>query len=183
MDTICFVLRILTIFFAIQYHLPTTDQEYTKSVYFKAFAAGLLFLKYLIFLALICSLILLRAYVGQLLQEALRRFEEPAYYYLIISQLLSVCIGLFLGLEHLIDELKKEGRWKLNLPKLLLIGLPSSFFSLAHIWFGFQFLNGKIAYTLVSLFGPGTDFILLFQIILGYVIITSPYKYNEKFLM
>jgi|UniRef100_A0AC35FNC6 hypothetical protein len=40
MDTICFVLRILTIFFAIQYHLPTTDQEYTKSVYFKAFAAG-----------------------------------------------------------------------------------------------------------------------------------------------
>jgi hypothetical protein len=40
MDTICFVLRILTIFFAIQYHLPSTDQEYTRSVYFKAFAAG-----------------------------------------------------------------------------------------------------------------------------------------------
>uniref|UniRef100_A0AC34G3W1 Transmembrane protein 33 n=1 Tax=Panagrolaimus sp. ES5 TaxID=591445 RepID=A0AC34G3W1_9BILA len=40
MDTICFVLRVLTVFFAIQYHLPTTDQEYTRSVYFKAFAAG-----------------------------------------------------------------------------------------------------------------------------------------------
>lgn len=44
MDMICFILRILTIVFAVQYHLPSADVEYTKSVYFKAFAAGLVLL-------------------------------------------------------------------------------------------------------------------------------------------
>uniref|UniRef100_A0A7E4W7D8 Transmembrane protein 33 n=1 Tax=Panagrellus redivivus TaxID=6233 RepID=A0A7E4W7D8_PANRE len=39
-DTFTFVLRLLTIVFAVLYNLPSSDHQYVKSVYFKAFAAA-----------------------------------------------------------------------------------------------------------------------------------------------
>lgn len=136
-------------------------------------------LKYLVFFALIYSLILLRGYVDQLFLASYQRFEEPAYYYyLVISLLVNTCIGVLLGLEYFINELIKEGRWKINLPKLLLVGLPSLYFSMTNIGFiSNPFLYEKLALPVLYLFKYGTGFVSFFQVILGYVIITSPYKY------
>jgi MFS superfamily sulfate permease-like transporter len=140
-------------------------------------------LKYLIYITLIFILIVLREYVEKLFSESYYRYENPAMFcYAVISLLLGVCIGLFLGLEHLISELRKEGPWKINLPKLILAGLLSLYCSLFNIWVlsGSQFMREIIAYPLLYLFRYGSGYVSLFQMILGYVVITSFFKYSDK---
>lgn len=140
-------------------------------------------LKYLICILLICFLIILREYVGKLFSASYYRIEYPEiFYYGIINLFLGVSIGLFLGLEYLIKELGKEGTWKINLPKLILFGLPSLYFSLSPIWFlsHSEFIHEIIAYPLLYLFRYGSSYVSLFQVILGYVVITSLFKYSEK---
>lgn len=140
-------------------------------------------LKYLIYFPLIFFLIILRQFVEKSFSASYYRFEYPEmFYYMVISLLLGVCIGLFLGLEHLIRELGKEGTWKINLPKLILVGLPSLYFSLSNIWVlsGNQFMREIIAYPLLYLFRSGSGDASLIQVILGYVVITSFFKYSEK---
>jgi hypothetical protein len=132
--------------------------------------------KYFIYITLLILLILLREYVEKLFSASYYRYEDPAFfYYAGISLLLGVGIGLFLGLEHYIRELGKEGKWKINLPKLILVGLPSLYFSISNILFfsNNQFVREIIAYPLLSLFRHSLNYISIFQIILGYVIITS----------
>lgn len=140
-------------------------------------------LKYLIYIILIFFLIVLREYVEKLFSASYYRYEDPAIFcYGVISLLLGICIGVFLGLEHLFKEIGKEGMWKINLPKLILVGLPSLYFSLANIWMlsGSQIMQEVIAYPLLYLFRYGSGYVSLFQMILGYVVITSFFKYREK---
>lgn len=49
------------------------------------------------------------------------------------AELLSFFIfGLLLGLEHLISEIKKpSGRWTFNVPRFILLGIPSLIFGLS----------------------------------------------------
>lgn len=139
--------------------------------------------KYLIYITLILFLIVLRDYVGKLVSESYYRFENSsAIYYAVISLILGICIGAFLGLEHLIGECGKEGRWKINLPKLILVGLPSLYVSLTNIYFfsGSVFIMKIIAQPLSYLLKYGLDHVSLFQVIFGFVVITSFFKYNEK---
>lgn len=139
-------------------------------------------LKYLIFVISIFLLIVLREYVDKLFLESYYRFKYPGvYFYLVISLIFGVCIGLFMGAEHLIKELKKEGTWKINLPKLIIVGLPSLYFSLSNIWFASsnQFIHKIIASPSLYLFKYGLGFISLFQMVLGYVVITSFFKEQE----
>lgn len=139
-------------------------------------------LKYLIHITLIFFMIALREYVEKLFSDSYYRQESAMFFYLVISLLLGVCIGLILGLEHLLSELGKEGMCKINLPKLLLVGLPSLYFSLTNIWFlgDSQFLREIISYPLHYFFRYGPSYVSLFQVILGYVVITSFFKCNEK---
>ncbi|HEY8892584.1 MAG TPA: hypothetical protein VIM70_20305 [Clostridium sp.] len=139
-------------------------------------------LKYLIFIILIFFMIILREYVEKLYLDSHLRFESAMYFYLVINLLLGVCIGLILGLEHLLSEFRKEGMWKINFPKLILVGIPSLYFSLTNVWFlgKSQFLREIISYPLHYFFRYGSSYISLFQVILGYVVITSFFKYNEK---
>ncbi|WP_434511726.1 hypothetical protein [Desulfitobacterium sp. AusDCA] len=135
-------------------------------------------LKYLIYIILLFFLIALREYVEKLFLNSYHRFKYPEiFYYLVVNVFLGICIGLFLGLEHLIEELGKEGTWKINLTKLILVGLPSLYFSLANIWV----LSGnRFMQELLYLNRYGSGYVSLFQMIFGYMVITSFFKYNEK---
>ena len=139
-------------------------------------------LKHLTYIILIFFMIALREYVEKLFLDSYYRQESAMCFYLGISLLLGVCIGAILGLEHLLSELGKEGIWKINLPKLIVLGLPSLYFSLTNIWFlsGSYFLREIISYPLQYLFKYGSSYVVLFQLIFGYVVITSFFKYNEK---
>ncbi|MBU3178872.1 hypothetical protein KPL47_21410 [Clostridium estertheticum] len=86
-------------------------------------------------------------------------------------------IGLLLGLEHSIHEIKKEGTWIINVPKFLLMGLPSLYFSLAvFIYYSSNQLVRKISYPIDILITSNQSFIWVFPLILGHSIITSFYK-------
>ncbi|MFT4146593.1 MAG: hypothetical protein QM644_19290 [Mobilitalea sp.] len=82
----------------------------------------------------------------------------------------------------MIKEFKQLGKWKINLPKLLLIGLPSIFFAV-----NYEMLNAGIhsVYKLFAsqiLFSSAGSpiFSTVFQIIFGYVIATSFYKDKDS---
>jgi hypothetical protein len=140
-------------------------------------------LKYLIYITIIIFIIVLKEYVQKLFSDAYYRYELGSiFFYVVISSFLGICIGLFLGLEHLFSELGKEGTWKINLPKLIIVGLPSLYISIANIWVfgGSKFLHNIIPYPLINLLRYGSGYVSLFQMILGYVIITSFFKYSDE---
>lgn len=90
-------------------------------------------------------------------------------------------IGFILGFEHFLCELKKDGIWKINIPKLILLGIPSLYFSIIV----FIYLNNTLSMAMPFLSSPigevarsKIDIISIFQLILGYTIITSFYKIN-----
>lgn len=137
---------------------------------------------YLIYSVLILLIILLEGYVGNFLSANIKQGIHVNYFYLILSIIIGISVGLVLGLEHFIRETKKEGTWRINLPKLILVGLPSLYASLTMVFFysGSHFLQNIIAYPLFYFFRYIYNYLPLFELTLGYVVITSFYKYNEN---
>ena len=89
-------------------------------------------------------------------------------------------IGVILGINHLAAEVKKNGVWKANWPKLTMLGIPSLFcsFTLPIGLYGGQFL-GRILYFLMNqLTNNYWDAYYLFPLILGHTLITGFYKYD-----
>lgn len=134
-------------------------------------------LKYLIYILILCVLIFLKEYAYGKVKYLYYRFWGGAlsYYLLIIIPLFfNVLIGLLLGLEHYLGELRKTGVWKANLPKLILVGLPSLYFSLTYV---IGLIDIPFIQTKLLLFARlGTEYVSAFQIILGFVLITSLQK-------
>jgi len=91
-----------------------------------------------------------------------------------------ISIGLLIGLEHLIQEIRKTGSWRINIAKLVLLGIPSLYFSCGNsIYFGLgKFLPNVITYPIAMLIG-NNNLLSIFQIVLGYSIISSFYKKVE----
>ncbi len=125
---------------------------------------------------------IIKGYVENLSKEYLRQELHFNFYYMVSSVLICACIGLLLGSEHIIREIRKEGMWKINLPKLILVGIPSLYFGLIYIWIyiGSQFSQNIKIYPGIHLMRYVLDSVPFFQVILGYVVITSFYKYSEK---
>lgn len=135
----------------------------------------------------IIILILVMVFLGQYVFESIRRnvqetYNINPYFQNIIMLIFYGGIGLLLGLEHLIQEIKKQGKWVVNIPKLVLMGIPSLYFSLSiFIYYSSsQFVREVLSYPTGILLNNGGNFISVFQLILGYSIITSFYKKNEK---
>ncbi|MCY6485431.1 hypothetical protein OW763_13940 [Clostridium aestuarii] len=137
--------------------------------------------KYFVFIFLILVIV----FGGQYILEGIRKNAQATYiipwYLSVIMIIFYVSIGLLMGLEHLICEIKKEGTWAINLPKIVLMGLPSLYFSLTVFicYSNNQFVRNVWAYP-IGILIKNTTIISVFQLILGYSIITSFYKHNEK---
>lgn len=137
-----------------------------------------LWLKYFIYILLILAWISFEGYIeGRFRVDFNRNFRINVDFYALVI-LINVGMGLLLGAEHLINEIKKEGNWKINLPKIILIVLPSLYFSLTYyfLYNTNQFVQKILTYPFVALFKNGTTFISTFQLIVGYMLITSFYK-------
>ncbi len=138
-------------------------------------------LKYCIYILLLSVLIFMKEYVTGKLEFSYKRTWGAGYGYITlitIPFIFNLMIGLFFGIEHFLVEIKKAGKWKISLPKLILVGLPSLFFSLTnHI----ACINNTFVHnTLLRITALGINFIPLFQIVLGYVFITCLYKRKLK---
>lgn len=90
----------------------------------------------------------------------------------------NIIIGATMGLEHFLKEIKKAGKLRINIPKLILMGIPSLYLTpILFVFYGenkfTQLLYGWIGKYLVY---NANTLVFLFQYLLGYIIITSFYK-------
>lgn len=139
--------------------------------------------KYFIYIVLIIVVV----FLGQHVIESVKKNAETTFdINLNFQNALMIIfyggIGLLLGLEHLVCEMKKEGKWKINFPKLVLMGIPSLYFSLTFFLYysNNQFVQDILSYPIILLLNTSTSFLSVFQLIFGYSVITSFYKYNGK---
>jgi len=142
-----------------------------------------LWIKYLIYMCLILIVVFGGQHVFVVYkQNAEKAFNFRPYYENILMIIFYGGIGFLLGLEHLIEEIKKEGVWQINIPKLVLMGIPSLYFSLYIFIYcsSNQFVQAVLGYPIGILSKDSASFIVVFQLILGYSIITSFYKKKNK---
>lgn len=137
-----------------------------------------LWLKYCIYILLLSGLIFSKEYViGKMEVVYSSTWGAGVSYILLITMplIFNLLIGLFIGIEYLTEEIKKIGRWKINMAKFILVGLPSLFFSFTY---HYAYINNTFVQSKLLRYATlGTNFIPIFQIIFGYVVITSFYKY------
>ncbi len=138
-------------------------------------------IKYAIYILLICIVLFLKDYVvGKIEYSFQRTFGANGSYILLITIpfIFNLAIGFLIGIENFINEINKDGKWRINLPKIILVGVPSLFFSLTYHFASIN--NFFVQHYLLKYTTLGTNFIPVFQILLGYVFITCLYKYNVR---
>lgn len=74
-------------------------------------------------------------------------------------------IGVVLGLDKLLSEIKKEGKWKVDISRLIILGIPSLFFSMPYL-----------VIRLLTLHKSFENIFTISSIIFGYILISSLYK-------
>ena len=116
----------------------------------------------LLFAFIFCNYIL--TYLKELMNKTFQ--PEPSF---TLTIAVYVMLGILLGLEHLFMERKKEGKWRINLPKLLLLGIPS-------LTCVFPVIFYPLIHTLVS----NEALLSLVQVIFGYALSSSFYKSPPK---
>lgn len=91
-----------------------------------------------------------------------------------------IVFGLLLGLEMFLLEMIKDGKWMINLPRLILLGAPSLYFSSVILILScpIALIRRTISYPILY-FLKYEDILSIFQVILGYIIITSFIKVKE----
>ena len=84
----------------------------------------------------------------------------------ISMQLFHYLLGALLGIEHLIDQFKKSGRFKFNLERFLIVGIPAFVLSIDYL--ELYYVRVGLTYTPI--------FLLFLRMVFGYYLITSIYK-------
>ena len=134
-------------------------------------------LKYLIYIVVIYFAVVGRGYLVNWYSAYAGQTYNYVNLRLLTIVLTTALIGALLGLDHLLIHRKRPGKWKVNWPKLILLGVPSLVFSMFNFLWSPVLIN--ILNALMPLFRPAMydgGFIAIFQLILGYAIITSFYK-------
>jgi hypothetical protein len=87
-----------------------------------------------------------------------------------------VLIGFAFGLETFFNEKRKSGKWKVNIRKLVFLGLPTFFLTLTSI----PPIIFKLPIYQIdpAILNTGL-FFNISEMVLGYVIITSFYKVDQ----
>ncbi|GMQ58830.1 hypothetical protein AN1V17_32260 [Vallitalea sediminicola] len=86
--------------------------------------------------------------------------------------LINIVMGTLFGLESLLRHMRIQGKWHINIRKLLLLGIPLLLLSIEY--FNFILLNDLLRLGNRYLLVPARE--PFFRFMLGYVIITSFHK-------
>ena len=85
-------------------------------------------------------------------------------------------VGMIFGLEKIFGEMNKIGSWKVNLPRLIVVGLPSFLVGTYIILFiNYIFIPQFLNLNFVNF----ALFINFMQMLFGYILVTSFYKVEE----
>lgn len=92
-----------------------------------------------------------------------------------IALLFNVIMGMLLGTEHIIKNIKIRGKWEIDIKKFFIIGIPSLLLSVEAIhFFLLNNILNKIGMSVFYLIAPARE--PFFRILFGYTFITSLYK-------
>ncbi|AOA01520.1 MAG: hypothetical protein RR638_12330 [Carnobacterium sp.] len=81
----------------------------------------------------------------------------------------TIFLGVLIGIEFLVSQINKSGKWRINLAKLTFLGIPSILFT----FFNVQIANLNPGLNFLS---TNQTFLIFWQIVLGYTLVTSFYK-------
>ncbi len=138
-------------------------------------------LKYTIYFILLMFLIYLKMYFNKKFVD--KDTFQFHYYALVISFIIGIGLGLLLGLEHFIGEMKKRGRWRINLPKLILVAVPCFYFSLSYVIMASSLplpIINTLFYPTIFIHRYFTGYEVFLQLITGYILLTSFDKYHPN---
>ena len=99
-------------------------------------------------------------------------YDNNSLYLAFINFIFFGGIGIALGLDNFICSTKKKGKWKFNISKLLILGIPSLICSISYVPFIFNLFNG----TFPKAFSEN-NIIIISNVALGHTLISSFYKY------
>lgn len=138
-------------------------------------------IRYLVYILLVFGLIYLDGYVGKQQAIYLKETFNVSIVYFIISMIIKIGIGSVLGLEYIINEMSKEGTWKVNLPKIILIVVPTLYFSIS---FPLLYLYDNLIYMVLTypmfiFMRNDSVYIYISQLMLGYFLITNFFKQSK----
>ena len=135
--------------------------------------------KYLVYIAAIYFALVLRTQLEALQKQYIWQNGSAQYSLCLLSiAVIGVLIGALLGLDHILVHRKRAGKWHVNWPKLIVLGVPSLLLSLYLFTFSAPFFLSFIN-ALMPLYARLTydgGFIVVFELILGYAVMTSFYK-------
>jgi|GEM_PF-764928 hypothetical protein len=137
---------------------------------------ALSWLKYFVYFLLVVLFIWVKGPLETLFQN--NSASKVNYFLYSLVVLYPIVFGVIFGLEAFINERARIGKWKLNLPKLILIIIPSLYVSA--LYFIALIPNQKVSDIFIApmlkLFGTSGYFITIFQILLGYSLMTLFFK-------
>lgn len=95
-----------------------------------------------------------------------------------LNLVINICIGILLGMDFLFNEIKKSGKIKVYWVRMIIMGIPSMYLSLSYVihFCSNRYIQSTLAYPINILISINTDYITIFQMVLGFIIITSFYK-------
>ena len=96
------------------------------------------------------------------------------YIEMVVEFILFTMIGILMGIETLLTERQKEGKWKVDLYKLIILGLPILLISFIDFIYYSNIEVGPLRF-LVS-----NNFMYIFKIIFGYILVTSFIKKQNE---
>lgn len=121
--------------------------------------------KYIIYITLIIAYLFVNAYITHLINFNIGSTYTITPIMIIYGETKYMVLGLILGLENIIREKKKEGNWKIDAKKLIIIGLPLLIITV---------LPYKL--TMLIIQKDNTTIRIMSAVILGYITISSFYK-------
>src|SRR5690625_4871924 len=137
---------------------------------------------YLLYTILFIIFILIVLKIEQVLQMKANK-ELRLMPLLLYRQIVYVLVGIMIGIPSLLREWKRSGSWKVDIGKLLIIGVPTcllayypNIYFLSDVEF---FLNTFLSHLLLTVGSAQIVFHLLF----GLILVTSFYKEENKYLL
>lgn len=91
---------------------------------------------------------------------------------LIPVNIITTCIGLVLGLTHFMKERKKTGPWRINYIQLIILGIPTMYLAFVNVIM-MTYIQPITHFSYNTFVFFGSTGISIFQVILGYILITS----------
>ncbi|RDY22968.1 hypothetical protein CHF27_010710 [Romboutsia maritimum] len=134
--------------------------------------------KYLFYIVSIFCFSYLGLKVTKMYYAQFYQFKESKFIYYSILYIVSYgTIGAILGLEYFMKERKKIGKWTVNISKIVIVGVPSLIFALP---LNLLLIDGISVPDIIMKILANDNLMVICNVILGYIIITSLYKAEEK---